>query len=60
VHRHGSEELDPQVPPLDATGLTQENVTLHGLQKRGRKFESYQLLVTEFEGIIPFKGFVRV
>lgn len=52
---HGSEELDPWVPPLDATGLAKDKMTFNCLQKRGRKIESYNLLVTEVEEIIPFK-----
>lgn len=52
--RHGSEELDPGVSPLDA----KDKLTFNCLQKRGRKMESYNLLVTEFEEIIPFKKVV--
>lgn len=36
---HGREELDPQVPSLDATGLARDKMTFNCLQKRERKIE---------------------
>lgn len=55
---HGSEQLDPQVPPLEAIGLAKDKMTFNCLQKTTRKNDSYNLLVAEFEEIIPFnRGF---
>lgn len=34
---HGSEELDPRVPPLDATGLAEDKMACNCLQTRERK-----------------------
>lgn len=55
VHTYMAVKFVPSVPPLDAMWLTQDNKTLYCLQKIGEKFESYNLLVTEFNEIIPFK-----